>query len=341
MRTPPSTSVARSCMTTVSAPRRHDAAGEDAHALARPDRACSGLPANDSPTRFNVVSSPDFKSAKRTAHPSIAELSWPGTAMRRHDVLGQHAVEREPHVHALGSGHRRQELADQRARLVDGHRVRDRSRRRTRLRAGSWVWSWRFRVPVKRDFRRERRPLERMPGDGGDGRAPAAATARRGRRARARASAASASAARETNRRRGHTNSRPMRLNGGHTQPRMIGGDQHHVREERRKQRAARPARRDSTRRAAPRLPHRPATPERASRHTYASEPSANSSASSRTTPSFGASGNQSGRTANSAASAHRRRATQTRRAEQARRCRRRATRRTGATRSAASTASR
>ena len=42
--------------------------------------AC-GLPANDSPTRFNSVSPSARRSAKRTAQPSIAELSWPGTAI--------------------------------------------------------------------------------------------------------------------------------------------------------------------------------------------------------------------------------------------------------------------
>src|ERR1700675_508187 len=52
-----------------------------------------------------------------------------------------------------------------------------------------------------------------------------------------------------------------------------------------------------------------------ASRHTYASDPNANSSASSRTTPSLGASGNQSGRTTNSAVNANKAASHKTRRA--------------------------
>ncbi len=40
-----------------------------------------GRPANDSPTRFSSVSPSARRSAKRTAQPSIAELSWPGTAI--------------------------------------------------------------------------------------------------------------------------------------------------------------------------------------------------------------------------------------------------------------------
>ena len=38
-----------------------------------------GLPANDSPTRTRVVSRSGDRSAKRTAYPSIAELSSLGT----------------------------------------------------------------------------------------------------------------------------------------------------------------------------------------------------------------------------------------------------------------------
>ena len=47
--------------------RGHHAAGEDAHRLAGADASANGLPANDSPMRFSVVSRPAARSAKRTA----------------------------------------------------------------------------------------------------------------------------------------------------------------------------------------------------------------------------------------------------------------------------------
>jgi hypothetical protein len=46
--------------------------------IARPSY---GLPANDSPIRLSFVSPPASRSANRTAQPSIAELSCPGTSI--------------------------------------------------------------------------------------------------------------------------------------------------------------------------------------------------------------------------------------------------------------------
>jgi hypothetical protein len=54
---------------------RHDAAGEDAHRLSAPSAPANGLPANESPMRRRVTLPSRARSAKRTAQPSIAELS--------------------------------------------------------------------------------------------------------------------------------------------------------------------------------------------------------------------------------------------------------------------------
>ena len=78
--TPPSTSRARSCITTLSAPAGITAPVKMRTACPAPTVPAKGLPANDSPMRARRVSLPGARSAKRTAQPSIAELSWPGTS---------------------------------------------------------------------------------------------------------------------------------------------------------------------------------------------------------------------------------------------------------------------
>ncbi len=67
MRTWPSSSLVRSCITTAVGARRHHAAGKDAHALPVATEPVHGLPANDVPTRRSTVSPSVFRSAKRTA----------------------------------------------------------------------------------------------------------------------------------------------------------------------------------------------------------------------------------------------------------------------------------
>ena len=46
-----------------------------------PTVAAHGRPANDSPMRASVVGAPGARSVKRTAQPSMAELSWAGTSI--------------------------------------------------------------------------------------------------------------------------------------------------------------------------------------------------------------------------------------------------------------------
>ncbi len=79
--TPSPRSSARSCMTTVSAPCGITPPVKMRTAWPRPTVAAHGRPANDSPMRSSVVGAPGARSAKRTAQPSIAELSWPGTSI--------------------------------------------------------------------------------------------------------------------------------------------------------------------------------------------------------------------------------------------------------------------
>jgi hypothetical protein len=80
-RTRPSRSFARSCITTVSALAGITPPVKMRTVSRGPSDPVNGLPANDSPTRVSSVSPLPLKSANRTAQPSIAELSWPGTAI--------------------------------------------------------------------------------------------------------------------------------------------------------------------------------------------------------------------------------------------------------------------
>ena len=80
--TRPFSSRARSCMTTVSAPCGITPPVKMRTHWPAPTTASLGLPANDSPIRARIVSRSGARSRKRSAYPSMAELSWPGTAPR-------------------------------------------------------------------------------------------------------------------------------------------------------------------------------------------------------------------------------------------------------------------
>ena len=68
-------------MTTVSAPAGITPPVKMRTAVSGSSAPAKGAPANDSPMRRSVVSPAGSRSAKRTAQPSIAELSCPGTAI--------------------------------------------------------------------------------------------------------------------------------------------------------------------------------------------------------------------------------------------------------------------
>ena len=156
-------------MTTVSAPGGHDAAGEDGPprpVRSRHDVACRQTirrPAS-MPCRRRLP-----RSAKRI-RPSIhRRIVVAGYGDGRDDVFGQDPVQREAHVDALGRGHRCAGIVG--SARAPGRRPSssDRSRRRTMLRAGSCGAVIGIPGSAKRDFKAERRPLERMPGHGSDG----------------------------------------------------------------------------------------------------------------------------------------------------------------------------
>ncbi len=77
---PAGVSRARSCITTVSAPRGMTPPVKMRTVSPARSPPSNGLPANESPMRRRLVSAPGIRSAKRTAQPSIAELSCPGTS---------------------------------------------------------------------------------------------------------------------------------------------------------------------------------------------------------------------------------------------------------------------
>jgi hypothetical protein len=104
--------------------RRHHAAREDAQALPGPDgrrRRFSGEGFADA-DEHGLPAGGEVGEAHGVAVHRRVVVAW--HVDRRDDVLREDAVERLPQVDPLGRGDRRQERADQRARLVDRHRVR-------------------------------------------------------------------------------------------------------------------------------------------------------------------------------------------------------------------------
>ena len=205
-RTPPSVAVARSCITTVSAP-----AGITPPVKMRTHSPARASPSNGLPRttrrRLQRRLAVALRSAKRTAQPSIAELSWPGTSIG--ETCPPPARGRAPartctrSVAVTGV----EELPDQRTRPVDRHRVRDRSRPRRRFHAG-------FGICHGAPSPRRTAILVRAPELPAHAttmrrrRGRAAASMRRARPARATGIAASASAAAETSTRTVRTSSR-------------------------------------------------------------------------------------------------------------------------------------
>ena len=114
----------RSCMTTVSAPCGMTPPVKMRTHSRGPIEPDHGLPANDSPTRFSTVSrvGAQIGEAHRVAVHGRVVVARHGE--RRDDVFRQHAAERAAHVDALDRAHRREEAADQLARLGHRHRIR-------------------------------------------------------------------------------------------------------------------------------------------------------------------------------------------------------------------------
>ena len=103
---------------------RHDAAGENAHAFARRDRARPRLARERlaDPVEHGVGIRLQVGKAQRVAvHRRIVVARHRD---RRHHVLRQHAAERAADMNTLDRGHRCEKAADQLARLRHRHRIR-------------------------------------------------------------------------------------------------------------------------------------------------------------------------------------------------------------------------
>ena len=217
MRTPPSISVARSCITTVSAPARHDAAGEDAHGLARSDRAPGGL------ARERIADALQRRLAvrlqgRRSGRPSRPSRSCRGPARRPATTMSA-ASTRSSALRTCTRSvavDRRQELADERARTLDRHRVGVVVVGAGNVHAGSGEWSWRTSEFANRDFSARAGASSACHDKAATASPSGSEQCEQPGGLERRASAASASAAAGTSRRTGRTSSRPSRLNAGH-----------------------------------------------------------------------------------------------------------------------------
>ena len=122
-RTPPSISVARSCMTTVSAPAGITPPVKMRTASPGPMAPPYGLPANDSPTRFNSVSLGG--QVRETHGPAVhRRIVVAGNGDRRHDVLREDSIRAQRGRARAPSPSPASGIGGSARAPVDGHRVR-------------------------------------------------------------------------------------------------------------------------------------------------------------------------------------------------------------------------
>ena len=120
--TPPAVSCARSCMTTVSAPR----------GMTPPVKMRTACPASTAHERLPCERITDARELRvavafqvgKAERPAVhRRVVVPRHVDRRHDVSGEDPAERLPDVNAFGRTDRLEESADQLACAIDRHRI--------------------------------------------------------------------------------------------------------------------------------------------------------------------------------------------------------------------------
>ena len=136
--------VARSCITTVSAPCGITRAGEDAHRFAGAERRRrTACPRTTRRSRRSVVSRVGIEIGEAHRPAVHRRVVVARHVERRFDVGGQHAIERRADVHALDRGHRRAGTGGSARAPRRPAASPDRSRRRTTARAAFGRFPWR------------------------------------------------------------------------------------------------------------------------------------------------------------------------------------------------------